>query len=197
MNRHPLHVVKSHFLWLSLCVWMALWGSANGALVKGPTLLDEAEQATWIAEGHGQKVIYVIFDPNCPYCHLVYTESQPYLRDFQFRWIPVGILTPTSAGKAAAMLEAHDRKRALAENEDHFVHARGKLGGLPPLLHASNQTRLDLASNEALLLKTGMQVVPTILFLDRQGQVKVIKGAPAKSDFPSLLQEVAGGSLAH
>lgn len=197
MNRLLLQGVTRRILWVSLCVWVGLWGRANGAGLKDLGLLHEAQQSTWIAEGHGQKVIYVIFDPNCPYCHLVYTESQPYLKKYQFRWIPVAILTSTSAGKAAAMLEAHDRRAALAENEDHFVRARGKLGGLVPLLHVSDKTQLDLASNQALLLKTGMQVVPTILFLDTRGKVKIIKGAPAKSDFPAMLQEVASGSGVH
>ena len=92
------------------------------------------------------------------------------------------------------MLEARDRRAALQENENRFVRARGKLGGLKPLENMAEKTRQALTRNKALLLKTGMEVVPTIVFLNKHGKAKIIKGAPAKSDFPALLKEVASTS---
>ncbi|WP_197495847.1 thioredoxin fold domain-containing protein [Acidihalobacter yilgarnensis] len=194
MSCHALRAPSLRALWLGLCFWLGLTGVSQAAASGEPALIREAAQSHWIAEGHGDRVIYVIFDPNCPYCHLVYVDSQAYLKHYQFRWVPVAILTPTSPGKAAAMLEAHDRNAALKENEDHFVRAHGKLGGLKPLARMTAETRRELAENKALLTKTGIEVVPTIVFLNKHGKAKVIKGAPAKADFPTLLNEVAKSS---
>lgn len=180
-----------HF-WLVLGIWFALSGLSQAATQSRPELLRDAAKAHWIAEGHGNRVVYVIFDPNCPYCHLVYVDSQAYLKKYQFRWVPVDILTRTSPGKAAAMLEAHDPKAALKENEDRFVRARGMLGGLKPLAHMTAATRKALDYNKKLLAKTGMEVVPTIIYLKKDGKAKVIKGAPAKADFAAMLAEVSG-----
>lgn len=184
-------------LWLSLCIWIGLVGVSQAATGDAKALLREAEQATWVAEGHGHREIYIIFDPNCPYCHLVYVETQPYLKTYQFRWVPVAILTATSLGKAGAILEARDRKAAMEKNEDYFVRARGKLGGLKPLEKVTERVRRALARNRRLLMKTGTEVVPTIIFLDRHGKPMIIKGAPSKADFPSLLNEVSSLSNAN
>lgn len=197
MSCQPAQAFSLRALWLCLCMWIGLVGVSQAATGHADVLLREAEQATWIAEGHGHRAIYIIFDPNCPYCHLVYVESQPYLKAYQFRWVPVAILTATSLGKAAAILEAHDRKAALEKNEEYFVRARGKLGGLKPLEKATRRVRHALASNRRLLRKTGTEVVPTIIFLDRHGKTMIIKGAPSKADFPSLLNEVSSLSNAN
>ncbi|OBS08613.1 thioredoxin fold domain-containing protein [Acidihalobacter prosperus] len=191
MNREVSRSSFPRVLSMALYLWLACMGLAQAATPSEPALLREAADSHWIAEGHGDRIIYVIFDPNCPYCHLVYVDSQAYLKHYQFRWVPVAILTPTSPGKAAAMLEAHDRNAALKENEHRFVRERGKLGGLKPLARMSAKTRRELEVNKALLTKTGMEVVPPIVFLNKHGKAEVIKGAPGKSAFPTMLGEVA------
>lgn len=160
----------------------------------GPALLAQAKVSHWIAQGQGKRVVYVLFDPNCPYCHVVYKESQAHLKKFQFRWIPVGILTRSSPGKAAALLDAPDPVAALRENEDNFVMARGKLGGIAPAPSISMATASKLEDNLMLLQSTGMAVVPKIFFLSREGKVRLIEGALSGPDFSSMLDDVAGGS---
>ncbi len=189
VSSYVKRVLSLRVLWLGLCVWVGLT-SAMVATAAEPALLQQAAHAYWIAEGHGNRVVYVIFDPDCPYCHMVYVDSQMYLKHYQFRWVPVAILTPRSAGKAAAMIEASDPQVAFRENEDHFVRARGKLGGIKPLAHISAATRQRLAQNEVLLKKTGVEVVPTIVFLNTKGKVRIIKGAPAKADFSEVMARV-------
>lgn len=155
-------------------------------------LLQRAAASHWIAQGQGTRVVYVIFDPNCPYCHIVYVESQAHLKNFQFRWIPVGILFSSSRGKAAALLAAKDPVAALRKNEDDFVAARGKLGGIAPLRHISAAVARQLRTNLALLGTTGTLVVPKILYLRRNGKVRVITGALDPADFSAILRDVAG-----
>ena len=43
------------------------------------TALAAAPKATWIAQGQGRHVVYVIFDPNCGYCQLLYKSLQTFM----------------------------------------------------------------------------------------------------------------------
>ncbi|WP_455380054.1 thiol:disulfide interchange protein DsbG [Acidihalobacter prosperus] len=191
MNANTPRVLFFRALLIGICLFLGGIGISRAAEISNTAVVKEAGQTSWIAEGQGKHVVYVIFDPNCPYCHKVFDDSQSYLKHYQFRWIPVAILTPTSAGKAAAMLQADNPNKALQKNENHFVRMRGKGGGLKPLAHMTRKTRNELSKNQRLLKKTGMEVVPTILFLKKNGKVEVIKGAPSKADFPSILTHVA------
>ncbi|WP_455384814.1 thioredoxin fold domain-containing protein [Acidihalobacter prosperus] len=172
-------------------MWAVLAPLAAHA-ITGQEFLARAAKASWIAEGQGPRVVYVLFDPNCPYCHVVYTESQAHLSNVQFRWLPVGILTRTSLGKAAALLQAKDPVAALRENEDKFVRARGKLGGIAPATHVDAATSAKLQENYQLLLMTGGQkVVPKIFFLGSDGKVHLIEGALNSQDLSDTLRKVA------
>lgn len=166
--------------------------AARAQTDNGASLLAQARATHWIAEGHGAHVVYVIFDPNCPYCHLEYKESQHHLKNFRFRWIPVGILTHTSRAKAAALLDAKSPVAALRYNENHFVMERGKGGGIAPARHVSAATQDELKVNLAMLQATGASYVPVTLFRSRDGKVHIIGGALTGSDFSSMLHEVAG-----
>lgn len=60
--------------------------------------LAAAPKATWVAQGQGQRIIYIIVDPNCGYCQLLYKNLQPFIasHNLQLRWILVAIVDPTS-----------------------------------------------------------------------------------------------------
>jgi len=149
-------------------------------------VLDAAKDAAWIAEGNGPRLVYIFFDPNCPYCHKLYQESRSWVgRDgLQLRWIPVGTLMPSSAGKAAAILEARNPLAAFRENEEKFGSAP-KFGGIAEAL-PSPATQKRLQQNATLLKQTGMPGVPAILFREKSGRVRIVDGAPS----PSLLEEM-------
>ncbi|MEJ2509073.1 MAG: hypothetical protein P8009_06285 [Gammaproteobacteria bacterium] len=57
-------------------VWSANVSAAGKDTHAGSQLaasmLADITQASWIAEGKGPHVVYVFFDPNCPYCHKLY-----------------------------------------------------------------------------------------------------------------------------
>ncbi len=81
--------------------------------------------------------LYIIFDPNCSICHMVYNLVQPMLAsgDLQVRWIPVGIMAQSSVGKAAAILMGNndaDRMALLKQDEDQF-DLKTESGGIPEL----------------------------------------------------------------
>ncbi|MFL9611151.1 disulfide isomerase DsbC N-terminal domain-containing protein [Methylobacillus sp. Pita2] len=68
-----------------------------------------AKKANYISEGTG-KPVYVVFDPNCPYCKSLHYKTRSLLKNNEIRWIPVGVLTPAggdSQRKAAAYIRGN------------------------------------------------------------------------------------------
>ena len=74
-----------------------------------------AYAARWIADGRESAPRTVFTDPNCPYCNKLWADARPCVDagKRQLRHVMVGILTPTSAGKAAALLGAKDPAAAM------------------------------------------------------------------------------------
>lgn len=156
-------------------------------------LLDNIDQATWIAEGSGKRILYIFFDPDCPYCHKLYDTLRPLVakRDLQLRWIPVGMLADTSLDKAAAILQADDPLAAFHDNEDNFGFSdSGAGGGIAPATTVSEQTRLNLAANLSLLQEQNLFVVPVAVFRANDGQGFMFHGAPPSGTLRQLLQYV-------
>lgn len=152
--------------------------------------LEGAEKASWIAEGNGAHILYVFFDPNCPYCHKLYERlrSRVGQNELQVRWIPVGILFTTSLGKAAALLEAQDPLLAFRQNEEKFTHTEH---GAASETFASAATEKKLKQNSQLLQQIGGQSVPTILYREASGLIKVRQGAPSQKKLDAFLAQVA------
>lgn len=140
-------------------------------------LLRGAQEAVAVSEGHGPRVVYVFFDPNCAYCHLLYGTFQPLIRRDQLtvHWIPVGIVSPSSLGKAAAILDARSPAAALAYNESHY-DARDDEGGIDEAL-PSRKTRALVRRNERFLARAPVDAVPTTVLREARGRVLVIQGA--------------------
>ena len=106
--------------------------------------------------------MYIVFDPNCSICHLVFGAVQPMIDsgNLQVRWIPVGIMQMSSVGKAAAIMMGKDdaAKLALLKQDENNFDMKTESGGVPELKKASpipadsgvsdkgsNKTEKDLA----------------------------------------------------
>lgn len=154
-------------------------------------MLKGIDQATWITEGKSPHVVYIFFDPNCPYCHRLYTDTRGAVKrnEVELRWIPVGVLTATSFGKAAAILDAKDPLKAFYQNEDHYARGDGG-GGIDEALGASDKTDKALSTNAGLLRLSGFDAVPSMLFRADNGQAVVIQGAPPADKLKVILQHV-------
>jgi len=156
-------------------------------------LLDNIDQTTWIAEGKGKRIVYIFFDPDCPYCHKLYDVLRPLVakQDLQLRWIPVAMLADTSLGKAAAILQAGNPLDALRNNEDNFnFNDNSTGGGITPAAAITDQTRLDLATNLSLLQEQNLFAVPVAVFKATDGQGFMFHGAPPAGTLRQLLQYV-------
>ena len=146
-------------------------------------MLQQMSRTTAITLGSGPRVVDVFFDPNCPYCHELYDDLQPWVgkQGLQLRWIPVAVLAPSSEGKAAALLQAADRARALARNEDDYDEnpRAGSGGGLVPAAQVAPATRAELARNLKVLKAAGPYFAfPLMVWRDKSGQAQMFLGAP-------------------
>lgn len=145
---------------------------------KADNLLKAVAQTTYIQQGSDDAPhqMYVVIDPDCKFCHALFTASQKAIKAGQLavRWVVVGVVSPTSQTKAIAILNAQDPLKALQENEDSFNYATDK-GGITP---ADNPTQADaeaLNKNISLLSKyvTG---VPMIVYKNPQGFARIAGG---------------------
>lgn len=152
-------------------------------------LFDEVERSRYIAEGSlksPKSVVYVLFDPNCPFCHLAWKAFQAYERvGLQVRWIPVAYLMETSAGKAAAIMQAKDPRAALRENEEKYDLQRHQ-GGIGGLSTPSANALRQLQVNGELMHKLGASGTPALIWKDAQGKVHLKVGLPRLSELPAI-----------
>jgi thiol:disulfide interchange protein DsbG len=156
------------------------------------SMLTDIRQATWIRDGKSAHVMYVFFDPNCPYCRRVYENLRPQVEfgEVELRWIPVGILMTTSLGKAAAMLEAKNPADALHRNEERFSTDTGAFGGVEEEPVPRDDTLRRLALNLALLRRSGRDAVPSLLYRDKRGQAHFLIGSRPAETLEKMVKEL-------
>jgi len=93
----------------------------------------------------------------------------------------VGILGPTSPGKAATLLSAKDPAAALSQHELQTS------GGLKPLNPIPANVRAQLDANHRLMEQLGSSATPTIFYLDASGRLQKMQGAPSTEMLTKIL----------
>ena len=162
----------------------------------------DLEKAEVITEGvkDAKSVLYVFFDPNCFYCNLTWKALQPYEKaGLQVRWVPVAYQKPSSVGRAAAIMESHDRVAALRENEVNYDRAHFD-GGIKPRDKPQALLTAQLQANTELMRKFGVPATPLLVWKDNNGNVQIKPGVPRLSQLPGITglpeQEVVDPELA-
>lgn len=160
----------------------------------------QLEQSHWVAEGNpaAKRIVYVFTDPNCPYCSRLWADMQPWVKagKVQVRNILVGILTPTSYGKAAALLAASNPQQALHDHEtaQFAVNRQSTPGhmksldqsGIKPLSTIDVETKQKLDGNAQLMAALGVEATPALYWEDADGLLKTSLGA-SSSKLPGIL----------
>ncbi|WP_019938246.1 thiol:disulfide interchange protein DsbG [Bordetella sp. FB-8] len=178
----------------------ALLTATDGAI--SPTFWQALDHANWIADGKAQapRIVYVFTDPNCPYCSKFWADARPWVQagKVQLRHVIVGILTPSSPGKAATILNAADPAQALRDYEARqTAHVDQEMAqghpraledpGLKPLDPIPAPIKAKLNANLVLMQALSMQATPGFVWRDAKGLVHARTGMPA-----SLMQDVMG-----
>jgi thiol:disulfide interchange protein DsbG len=149
------------------------------------------EASHWLEDGRASapRTIYMFTDPNCPYCNKLWTDARPWVEagKVQIRHLVVGILTPTSNGKAATLLNGPNPAKALAEYEkgQSFSTAQmiasGKVHALnaevlQPLAPVPPRIQSTLDANKNLMLSLGLEATPAVVWRDERGQFQILQG---------------------
>jgi thiol:disulfide interchange protein DsbG len=161
----------------SCALFLVLWSTGPAAEPNGkPVAPNALERATWIEQGGGRHLVHVFTDPNCPYCADLYGTLKGLMeeRDLRVRWLPVAVVDTTSAGKAAAWLQAEDSLSSLDGSKTGFEPG---VGGRVREDVPSADTERRLAENHRLLAQFAIPVVPTMLVTDRDGDLRVFQGS--------------------
>jgi len=141
----------------------------------------------WLVEegAASAPLIYVYADPNCIYCNKLWNELRPYVQSgkVRVRWALLAFLKPTSKGRAAAILAAHDRNAALAEDELKFDKDHEE-GGIAELKPVSPDIDTVLKIHNDQMNDAGGAGTPTLIF-QRQGSWNISYGAPR--DLPAMI----------
>ena len=129
-------------------------------------VLDTAKKSNYISEGKG-KVVYVVFDPNCPYCKELHNKTRGMLGSSEIRWIPIAVLgqpgDPSGSRKVAELF------RSKTSALDHVT----TLAGVDPSPKESSMTQ----DNLAVMKITQATQIPLIIW-DNKGALSMTKGLP-------------------
>lgn len=152
---------------------------------------------TWIAEGDGDKIVYFFFDPNCPHCNEAFERIKPILaadRAIQMRYVPMGVLLPSSAGKAAAIMQSADPLAAYLSMEDGYgFSSQGDGGAIKPAKQILPATQKALDANYAILKKNNIPGMPLIVFQGDDGKPFMLFGARSADLYRKLFAHIAPG----
>lgn len=144
------------------------------------------ERTRWVADGNDDapRVIYMFTDPNCPFCNKFWKQARPWVEGghVQIRHILVGILTQTSPGKAAAILESANPAEALREHETAGID-----GGISALESIDTDTAEVLNMHAQLMEQLQIQGTPGIFYFDAENKLQIQRGAPLDDDLEMIL----------
>ena len=166
--------------------YLVQYGS-NPALPKAFEELGASHYIAMKPTGATQRIIYIVFDPNCPYCSVAYKAFRQYASaGIEYRWVPVAYLRPDSAGRAAALLGAADPLTALDQNETGFKESEHQ-GGIAPLLTVPKSVTDELARSDAIMQQIGSTATPTLVWKDDAGHFHDYEGLPPPEMLASIL----------
>jgi thiol:disulfide interchange protein DsbG len=151
------------------------------------------KQLTYIQDGHGGPVIYDFQDPNCPYCHALYENEAPLVREGKLtvRYVPVAILTPESTGEAAAWLSSPHPVQTLQHFET-IVGSAFQTRDFSHLPHSqvTAKIRQELQENKKIFVELGFDGTPALLFRAKNGQLGTIPGYMTASQLRQLIPDL-------
>ncbi len=144
--------------------------------------------STWVADGKddAERIIYMFTDPNCPFCHKFWKQARPWVEagKVQIRHILVAVLTDSSEGKAAALLDSDDPAQALLDHEQ-----AGPQAGIEPIDDIPESLAEDISANTELMDALHIEGTPGIFYFDDSEQLQVQRGAPLDDQLTDILGE--------
>ncbi len=177
------------------------WSAATQRRDVAPAAWEQLERTRWIADGRADapRKVYVFLDANCKYCTKFWSDARPWVNagKVQLRHVMVGVIAPTSTGRAATLLADPDPAKRLAafEQAHAFGVVRMMAGGPRQALEGPDLVPMDpvpealartIAGHEDLMHGFGLTGTPGIVFRTPDGRIGVKPGV-ATEDLPLVL----------
>ncbi|HKJ72088.1 MAG TPA: thiol:disulfide interchange protein DsbG [Gammaproteobacteria bacterium] len=143
------------------------------------------EDAHWFATGaeDPKRVVYMFTDPFCPYCNAIWRASRPYYGEgLQIRHLLVGVIRPSSADKAAAILQSDRPAAAFRRHQAHY----GEPGEDQLPAQISDDARAAVQANNRLMSRLGVSGTPAVFYRTADGTVKLASGMPPLSQLADI-----------
>jgi thiol:disulfide interchange protein DsbG len=126
------------------------------------------------------RIVYVLFDAQCPHCGRLWQEAKPLLGQVRFVWAPVRLLADVSARQGAVILASKD---PVAEMDAHERSLDAKKGGLVPPADIPADALAKVAANTKLMQELGVASVPYVVYKHpTTGQPLSFEGAMTTAD---------------
>ncbi|MBH04144.1 MAG: thiol:disulfide interchange protein DsbG [Xanthomonadales bacterium] len=141
--------------------------------------IDGLDSEHLITEGAADApALYVFLDPNCIFCHKLYQQTAPLVKQGKLRihWILVGVLGSSSIGRAATILSADDPVGMLAQDEAGFDVANEQ-GGVTPK-KPDDKIANVLDRHRDAMFNVGGRGTPVVLFQNPDGHWQARQGLP-------------------
>ena len=180
----------------------AQWTAAMDRRDAAPATWEQLEHTRWIADGRADapRKVYVFLDANCKYCTKFWSDARPWVNagKVQLRHVMVGVIAPSSPGKAATLLADPDPAARLSafEQAHAFGVVRMMSGGprqtledpsLAPMAPVPEALARTLADHEELMHGFGLLGTPGIVFRSPDGRHVVAKPGLSPEELPQVL----------
>lgn len=141
-------------------------------------LYAQLEASHWVEIGQKTApLVYAFIDPECPHCHKFIQD----LRDgnaydigqIRTRLLPVGIMGEDSLYEAAKLIETPNPKKIF------FDHLDGDEFALPVDKKMATE---KVQKNMMIMQEWELDVTPFIIYRDKTGTVKIVRGGPKNLD---------------
>jgi thiol:disulfide interchange protein DsbG len=131
------------------------------------------------------RVVYVMFDPQCPHCGKLWESAKPLLGQIRMVWAPVRFAGEISGRQGAVLLASKD---PVTEMDAHERSLEAKRGGLVPPTEIAPELLAKIKTNTELMPAIGAESVPFIIYKNpATGQSASFEGAMETADLKKLL----------
>lgn len=131
------------------------------------------------------RVVYVMFDPQCPHCGKLWESAKPLLGQIRMVWAPVRFAGEISGRQGAVLLASKD---PVTEMDAHERSLEAKRGGLVPPAEIAPELLAKVKTNTELMPAIGAESVPFLLYKNpATGQSASFEGAMETADLKKLL----------
>lgn len=163
------------------------------ASAQSPGIFNAALHSNWVEDGkaNAPHKMYVMIEPNCIACHMLYQELQPMINSGQLavRWILVSFMKPQSDGMSAAIMLAKDPGAAMAQNE-HDFDTKTETGGIKPVA-VTESIKQKLKQNMDFMTKAGFAGTPAIIYKTTDGKYQVVRGYMGGAELQKAVSSMA------